>query len=102
MKNFISQGNYVDVPAPAKVASGSPLLVGSLFGVATCDADAGEMVSLCVSGVVELALKTDEPAMSAGAKAYWNTTGVTATASGNTFIGHVLPGAPEGYVWVRI
>jgi predicted RecA/RadA family phage recombinase len=41
MRNFIQNGDIITVAAPAAVASGDGVLVGTLFGIAVDDADSG-------------------------------------------------------------
>lgn len=88
MKNFLQDGDVLDVAAPYAVASGDGALVGSVFGVA-CDAAAnGASLMLKTQGVFRLtALGTDTA--SVGAAAYWDNTNkrITTTSSGNTKVG---------------
>lgn len=55
MKNFIQNGDYIDVPGPSGgVSSGDLVKIGQLIGVAVVDADEGEMFSMAMTGVFEL------------------------------------------------
>lgn len=90
-RTFVQPGNTVDAIAPlGGVTSGTPLLIGNLFGVPEVDAAAGETFSLTVVGVHRLAKASG--ALEPGALAYWDVdaANVTGTASGNYLIGVVL------------
>ncbi len=93
-KNFIQPGEVITVTAPAAVTSGSPLLVGTLFGVAQTDAESGAYVEIVRRGVYVLP-KVLAQAWTAGAKIYWDDTAknCTSTASGNTLIGAAVAAA---------
>ena len=105
MKNFVKSGRTIDVPAPAAIASGDLVVVGSLFGVAYADADVGAYVELATEGVFNLP-KTSEQAWTVGAKVYWDGANKVATtvASGNTLIGHAVEPAanPSAFGTVRL
>lgn len=90
MKNFVQKGNYLEVTAPAAIASGEGVLIGDLFGVAVTDIANSENGILSVDGVYEIAKAIDVG--SGGtiwAPAYFDATQkkVTAIATGNTQIG---------------
>lgn len=107
MKNFIQPGETVTVAAPADVTSGSGVLVGKLFGVASFSALSGEDLEICTKGVYELP-KTSAQAWTVGALIYWDgSKATTADASGaNTLIGHALKVAanpsPTGIVRLSV
>lgn len=105
MKNFIQDGVSVTVAAPAAVSSGDGVLVGSLFGVASTDAENGADVAICTQGVFELP-KTSAQAWTVGQKVYWAAGAGEATtvASGNTLIGVALKAAanPSDTGFVRV
>ena len=72
MKTFIQPGNVIPVIAPAGgVTSGQGLLVGSLFGIAACDARAGESVEIAIAGVHKLA-KDPTAVISFGDRVAWD------------------------------
>ncbi|BAI72845.1 hypothetical protein AZL_022070 [Azospirillum sp. B510] len=54
MKNYISTGNNVTLPAPSDVASGELVIAGALAGVAVTSAENGAPVTLATGGVYEL------------------------------------------------
>ena len=45
MTNYIQKGDTITVTAPATITSGSLVVVGSIVGVAACDAESGADVS---------------------------------------------------------
>jgi predicted RecA/RadA family phage recombinase len=91
MRNFIQTGDIVTVAAPAAVSSGDGVLVGTLFGIATTDADSGADVVIKTTGVFELP-KTSAQAWTVGAAIYWDADDkvATTTSTDNTLIGKAL------------
>ena len=91
MKNFIQSGDTITVAAPADVASGAGVLVGTLFGIAAYGALSGVDVEIATRGVFELP-KVSAQAWTQGAAVYWDNTAklATTTASGNTLIGKAV------------
>lgn len=69
MKNFVQSGDVITVAAPADVASGQFVAIGSLFGVAQASAMAGDDVALATEGVFELTV-LNAAAMTVGAVVY--------------------------------
>lgn len=96
MKNFIAEGDVVTVAAPATVASGDGVLVGTLFGIAAYSAASGADVEIKLGGVYELP-KTSAQAWTVGAAIYWDGTNKVATSSdgsgANVKIGKALAAA---------
>lgn len=88
MKNFVQTGDVITVPAPYAVSSGQGVLVGSLFGVATCDAANGANVDIVPEGVFDITALTSDTG-TVGAKMYWDSTNkrLTTTATSNTLVG---------------
>lgn len=88
MKNFVQTGDVITVIAPYAVTSGQGVQVGSLFGVATCDAANGASVDIVPEGVFDLTAVTADTG-NAGAKMYWDNTArrLTTTATNNTLVG---------------
>jgi predicted RecA/RadA family phage recombinase len=88
MKNKVQKGGAITVIAPYAVTSGQGVLVGALFGVASCDAANGAQVEIERAGVFDItALTTDTGAQ--GVKMYWDNTNrrLTTTATNNTLVG---------------
>lgn len=105
MKNFIKEGKTVSLIAPYTVTSGSGLLVGSIFGVASNDAAGGAAVEAVVEGVILLA-KTSAQAWTVGALIYWDDTNkvATTTSTSNKLIGVATVAAanPSSTGYVRL
>lgn len=97
MKNFVQDGDVLDLPAPYNVTSGQGALIGALFVVAVTDALAGVTTTWNSEGVHELtALNTDTATF--GAKAYWDDTNrrITTTATGNSLVGAFVAAKTNG------
>lgn len=86
MKNYVQAGKNISIIAAAAAASGDPVLVGSLFGVATGKAAIGDTVTLTREGVFELK-KTSAQAWTVGQKIYFDGTECTTVVSTNKLIG---------------
>mgnify|MGYP002335745092 CR=1 FL=1 len=86
MKNALSEGENITVTTPVDVASGEPVLIGALFGVAI-----GAAVVLRRRGGFELA-KVSAQAWTQGQAIYWDDTAklCTTVATDNTLIGAAL------------
>jgi predicted RecA/RadA family phage recombinase len=90
MKNFIQEGEYLDLTAPYAVSSGGGALVGITFGVAVTDVANGAVGSFATCGVFTMTKGTGASTGGAqGTAAYWNnsTKVITAVSSGNTKVG---------------
>lgn len=94
MKNFIQQGDHLDIVAGADLTSGQGLLTGQIFGVVQGDTLTGATAVLVRKGVFEMP-KTSAQAWTVGARIYWDDTNevCTTTASGNTLIGAAVEAA---------
>jgi predicted RecA/RadA family phage recombinase len=105
MKNHVQPGNNLTLPAPADVASGDLVVIGSIFGVAAGDALSGTPVDLVTGEVFDLP-KVSALAIAIGDKVYFDAaTGlVNKTSSGNTYVGVAVTAAanPSGFVNVRL
>ena len=93
MKNFVQAGSNLTLPAPAAIASGDLVIIGSLIGVAAGSAASGEDFDLVTAGVFDLPKATG--AIGLGAAVYGDSTAkkVTTTASGNTLCGTAVKAA---------
>lgn len=90
MKNYVQEGDRLDLTAPYAVTAGQGALIGATFGVAITDIANGAVGTFTTEGVFTLTKATGASTGGAqGALAYWNNTNrnVTASASGNTKIG---------------
>lgn len=87
-KNFIQDGETIDLPAPYAVTSGAGALVGTLFGVALVTLANTVVGAFRTRGVFDLA-KVSAQAWAVGDKIYWDNTAklCTTVPTSNTLIG---------------
>jgi len=99
----VSQGDYVDYTPSAAVSAGDVIVQGDLVGVATHDIAANTLGALAVTGVFQFP-KSDQEALTAGAKVYWDAsnTQVTATADSNKYVGKVVKAAAQADTTVLV
>lgn len=104
MKNFIQPGNTITLTAPAIVAGGGVVVVGSIFGVASGDAAVGADVEVALTGVFELPKVTTD-AVAAGDKLYWDSAAGKLTKTAGTgskpLAGYAIVAAANGESTVR-
>ncbi len=88
MKNFVQNGEILEVVAPYEVQSGGGVKVGSIFGFAVTYAAAGETVDIKRHGVFDHA-KLPAQAWTQGAPIYWDdaTKQLTTTSTSNLLVG---------------
>ena len=85
MRNYVSEGEAIQVAAPYAVTSGQGVLVGALFGVAATDAANGADVVIATSGIFDItALSTDTATV--GTKMYWDNGNRRLTTTASTFV----------------
>lgn len=105
MKNFVAVGNTIEFTAAAAIASGEPVVIGTLIGIANGPVANGARGVANLTGVYDLA-KAASQAWTVGAKVYWDATNkvATTTSSGNTLLGAaVLPvGSGAGEIVGRV
>lgn len=103
MKNYIQDGNVIDVVLAAIIVSGAALKVGSLFGVAQKSGAIGETVGLVTTGVFDLPYGV-AATVSVGDLIYWDDTAktVTKTSSGNTKVGIAVQAAASADPTLRV
>lgn len=96
-QNFIQPGDVIEVTAGASFTAGSLYKHGSIVGVCLNEGASGDTVQLALEGVFEVA-KATGAGITAGAAVYHvaSTNNVSATASGNTFMGHAVDAAASG------
>lgn len=100
MKNFKHEGKVMDYVAGGTLSSGDVVaLSGVGCGIVAKDAVSGDVVSLALEGVFEL---PSTGAIAQGARAYWNGSAVTATASSNTLMGIAMKAAASNLVHVKL
>jgi predicted RecA/RadA family phage recombinase len=97
MQNYICEGETIEVTAGGAIASGDPVLSGSIFGIATNSAASGDVVAVRRKGVYTLA-KATGTAWSIGDKLFWDAAEaeLTKTALGNTPAGFAYSAAGSG------
>ena len=105
MKNYVSEGDNVTITAPTGgVVSGQCVLVGSLFGVSSTTAAAGDDFVLEIEGVYDL--PSAAVVFTVGALAYWDATAglITTIKTGNTVIGVAVAASAttDGLVRVKL
>ena len=101
-KNYESVGEVIQATAAADLASGAPVAVGSLVGVALTNIASGETGSVQIAGVFSLP-KASAGAIAQGAKVYLTSGGIiTTTASGNTAAGFAESAAADGETTVKV
>lgn len=105
MKNFVQPGVNLTIPAPADVASGDVVIVGSILGIAAETVLSGGDVDVVTEGVFTLP-KVSALAISIGDVLYFDaaTKLVNKTSSGNMKIGIAVTAAanPSGFVNVKL
>jgi predicted RecA/RadA family phage recombinase len=89
MINFIKNGEFLEITAPAAIDSGDGVLVGDLFGVAVTDIANGAKGNLALEGVFELEKATGDGGATIWSPAYFDASAkkVTSTSTGNTQVG---------------
>ncbi len=103
-RNFIQDGRVLTMAAAGATASGIPVILGGLAGVAlNRTLGAGETLDVALEGVFELP-KVSANAFALGASVYFDAGAglVTTTASGNTLLGHAVAAAGAGTATVRV
>lgn len=103
MKNYIQNGDVLDLVAPYDVASGAGFLIGSLFAVAVGAALNTKPVEGKTTGVFDLKYTVAATA-AVGDLIYWDNTNknVTKTSSGNTKIGICVKAAASADATMRV
>lgn len=88
MKNYVKSGKVLTVKLTAPVKSGDLVVVGSAFGIASCDGAVDDEIEVALGGVYELP-KASAQAWTLFALLYWDAAAgnVTTVANANTKIG---------------
>lgn len=71
----------------AIIEANTIMAVGDIVGVVGTDIEPGETGSLHIAGVFKMPKATESDVIAMGKKVYFSATGITATASGNTYAG---------------
>lgn len=103
MKNYVQQGDVLDLAAPYDVASGAGFLIGQIFAVATAAALSTKPVEGKTTGVFDLKYTVAATA-AVGDLIYWDDTAknVTKTASSNKKIGYCVKAAASADATMRV
>lgn len=104
MKNFVQDGDVLDLTPAADVASGVGYLFGaSLFGVATTNVASGVSGTFQTEGVVEIA-KTSALAISVGDRLFWDATNkvVNKTSTAQQQVGIAIEAAVNPSATVKM
>lgn len=102
-KNYVQNGDTLEVTAGAAIASGDVVVAGKFVGVAINDIANGEVGDIRVTGVWELAAKSAD-VIAVGDLLYWHTTNLelTKTATGAVFAGHAFTASGNGEVICQV
>lgn len=90
MKNYVQEGDYIEVVLPYARLSGEGVLVGALFGVCVVDGASGASINIHTEGVYDLTAATGASTDAVvGAKAYWDNTNkrITPVSTSNSYVG---------------
>ena len=103
MKNFIQDGDNLDLTAPRDVLSGEGFIVGSIFAVACADAKCGAAVVGVTEGVYDLTKKSTAT-FSVGDKVSFDNTNHYCDAPGTGLypVGVAVAAAGNGAAVVRL
>lgn len=99
MKNYLSDGNVIDVPAlEGGAKSGAFAQIGSLFGCYVTSAKEGELVGLKRNGKYDVPFTGN--AVSVGAKLYWKAAdkAFTGAATDNTLVGIAVSASADSRI----
>jgi predicted RecA/RadA family phage recombinase len=105
-KNFIAQGKVFDYLAAGIIASGSPVIMTDVVGVATNSGVAGDIIPVAFTGVFEVA--KDGNAITIGEKLYWDPAAngglgwATGTAGALKLMGYAYLAAIAGAATVQV
>lgn len=97
MKNYVCEGDVFEFTAGGTITAGSPVLMGSIVGIAAKGGVSGEVIPVNVCGVFTVT-KATGAAWAVGDALYWDAgnSSFTKTASGNTLAGYAYAAAASG------
>ena len=103
MRNLIQDGENITIPSPGVVASGDPVLVGNLFGVAVHAAIQGEPLTIRTENVFELPC-LPAAVFAVGDPVYFDPAKASCVnaSAGKHLIGAATVAAGNGAVLVRV
>ena len=101
--NYVEDGFTIEFTAAAATASGAPVLIGKVVGVALGAVASGEKGQAATTGVWRWP-KAASGANAQGAALYWDATNsvFTTTASSNTYAGFAWEAAADGATSVMV
>jgi predicted RecA/RadA family phage recombinase len=105
MKNYVQEGDYLEIVAPYARTAGQGVLVGKLFGVCVNDVASGGAVTIDTDDVFDLTKSSGTgTGATQGNRAYWDDTAkaVTAVSTSNTLIGVFAVTAADADVVARV
>jgi predicted RecA/RadA family phage recombinase len=105
MKNYVQEGEYLEIVAPYDRTAGQGVLVGKLFGVCVDDVLSGGAVTIDTGDVFDLTKSVGAGTGGAqGARAYWDDTAkaITAVATSNTLVGAFAVTAADADAVARV
>lgn len=103
MKNYVEVGESIQFTAAAATASGSPVLIGDVLGVAVTDVANGAVGVANLEGVYTLA-KVPADVIAQGVILYWNAAAsqVTTTVGTNKRAGRAFTAAAAATTTVNV
>lgn len=103
MKNYVQDGDVINLVAPYTVTAGQGAQVGQVFGVAGSDTTSGSAGEFAVCGVFDLT-KQGSLAIAQGSRVYWDNTNryITTTSTNNLPIGGCVVAALAADTTVRV
>jgi len=101
MKNYIQEGDCIEITASGAITSGQIVEVGALAGVSAGTYASGDVAVINLCGVYEVPKTAG--AVTLGAKLYSNASGsATTTASTNVFLGYAFSAQESGDATVKV
>lgn len=100
MKNFVQEGDVIEVVASGDIASGAIVTVGALAGVSAGKYTTGQIAIVNLEGVYTLPKDASAPAQ--GAKLYVAAGVATTTVGSNVFLGYAHSAALTGDTTVNV
>lgn len=102
-KNFIENGDAVQIRATEDVKSGDVVIIGEMVGVAITDITTGELGACSTVGVWEFNAKAADN-ISQGAVVYWDATAkeATTTKGSNKVLGKAWSTSPASSTTIAV
>ena len=105
MKNYVQEGEYLEIVAPYDRTAGQGVLVGRLFGICVDDVLSGNPVTIDTGDVFDITKATGTGTGAAqGVRAYWDDTAkaITAVSTNNVLVGVFAVTAADGDAVARV